>query len=328
MILFVDGVPDNSLIGFSLDEKGNRRLMLDGTTNAFPYLGIRENQRLVRTLLNSKFKQPDMILSEAPRLIFNQISDPDISYEALGRCVELVNSIRVPVINHPARVMRTMRQQVAETLQGIEGLRVPRTIRCNPLSPEDVYRMASAAEIELPFIVRVAGRHGGEQMLRIDTDDAYPNLHAFPFDGRAFYILEYLDFADKDGAYHKYRIAVAGDQPIVRHALVSPDWNVHAGTRHSAYALTFEHEHERIARIEHKFLPELGGMISTIRKRLGLDYFGIDCSISENGEMTLFEANAAMNLLQNDAPGLNPVVARLRDAIRDLISRRSGMTLE
>ncbi len=327
MILFVDGIPDNNLITFDLDRKGRQRLLLSGTTNAFPYLGIRENQRLVHTLVGSQLRQPDITLPEMPRLIFNQISDPDSSYGALERCVELVNSTGAPVINHPARVLQTMRQQVAETLQGIEGLRVPRTIRCEPLSPEDVYTMASAAGIELPFIVRVAGVHGGQQMLRVDTDDAYSDLHAFPFDGRAFYILEYLEFADGDGAYHKYRIAMVGDQAIARHALVGPEWKVHGDSRKSKYSQAFPPEHERVARIEHELLPGLAAMFATIRKRLGLDYFGIDCSINVEGEMTLFEANAAMNLFQNIVPGLNPVIARLRTATRDLLARRSGMSL-
>lgn len=327
MILFVDGIPDNNLIRFSLDNKGIRRLMLSGITNALPYLGIKENQRLIHTLVGQDFQQPDITLPQMPRLIFNQISDPDTSYGALERCVELVNSIGVPVINHPARVMQTMRQQVAETLKGIEGLRVPRTIRCEPLSPEDVYSMASAANIELPFIVRVAGEHGGQQMLRVETDDAHSDLHAFPFDGRAFYIIEYLDFADKDGVYHKYRIAMIGQQAIARHALVGRGWKLHVNARDSELFHTFPPEHEQVARIENEFLPHLARVFTEIRKRLGLDYFGVDCSISDAGEVTLFEANAAMNLLQNLVPGLNPVIDRIRTATRDLIARRSGMSL-
>ena len=327
MILFVDGIPDNNLIRFSLDKKGIRRLMLSGITNAFPYLGIKENQRLIHTLVGQDFQQPDITLPQMPRLIFNQIADPDTSFGALERCVELVKHTGAPVINHPTRVLQTMRHQVAETLQGIDGLRVPRTIRCEPLSPEDVYSMASAANIELPFIVRVAGEHGGQQMLRVDSDDAYADLHAFPFDGRAFYILEYLEFADKDGVYHKYRIAMIGQQAIARHALVGSEWKVHSHARDSDYYRAFPPEQERVARIEHEFLPHLARVFTEIRERLGLDYFGVDCSISDAGEVTLFEANAAMNLLQNLVPGLDPVIDRIRTATRDLIARRSGMSL-
>lgn len=328
MILFIDGMPDNNLIRFNLDGKGKQQLILSGTTNALSYLRISKNQCLVQTLFGSKFNQPEMVLPTMPRLIFSQISDPDTSLGALERCVELVKNIGAPVINHPASVMQTMRHQVAETLQGIDGLRVPRTIHCTPMSPDDVFTMASAAGIKLPFIVRVAGDHGGKQMLRVDGEQDYTNMHAFPFDGRAFYIAEYLDFADRDGAYHKYRIAVIGDQSIARHALVGSAWNVHADNRKSPYSRAFPPEHERVARIEHEFLPKLSGMISTIRDRLGLDYFGIDCGISDDAEVTLFEANAAMNIFQNTVPGLNPVIDRIRTVTRDLISRRSGMSLD
>ena len=327
MILFVDGMPDNNMIRFSLDSKGKQHLYLKGSTNALPFLRLGENQRMVYTLFGPKFKQPDLLMQSKPRLIFSQVTDPDTSRGALERFVHLMQKIDAPVINHPASVLRTTREQVTDTLQGIDGLRVPRTIRCKPLSPEDVYTMAAAAGIELPFIVRMAGVHGGKQMFRVDTQEDYPQLHAFPFDGRAFYISQYLDFADGSGAYHKYRIAVIGDQVISRHALVGPEWNVHGSTRKTDYFLTFPPEHERVARIEHEYLPALAGMISTIRKRLELDYFGIDCSINEDGGVTLFEANAAMNLFQNDVPGLIPVIDRIRVATRDLISSRSGMSL-
>ncbi len=103
---------------------------------------------------------------------------------------------------------------------------------------------------------------------------------------------------------------------------------MHADARSAAYSPAFPPEHERVARIEHEFLPGLGGMISTIRKRLGLDFFGIDCSISDEGEVTLFEANPAMNMFLNNVPGLNPVIDRIRTETRKLISSRSQMSLD
>jgi len=324
MILFIDGMPDDGLVRVHVDSGGQRRLLLRGTTNALPFLGLARDLWQVRTLYGADVVQPDLLLPERPRLIFNQISDPDTSQGALERCVQLVGQIGAPVINHPARVMLTRRHEVAGALQGIAGLRVPRTIRCEPLSPEDVFAMAASAGIETPFLVRVAGLHGGRQMQRVDGDGDVPRLHAFPFDGRAFYITEFLDFADAMGAYHKFRIAVVGNRAIARHALVGPDWNVHGRARRSAFALQFPPEHERVARVEQEFLPGLDAVLTTMQERLGLDCFGIDCSISERGEVSLFEANAAMNLFQNDVPGLNPVIDRIRDATRELIAERSG----
>jgi hypothetical protein len=328
MILFVDGMPDDNLVRFSVDGNGRQSLFLRGTTNALPFLGISKDQVLVYTLYGSGFKQPDLTLPVKPKLIFSQISDPDTSLGALERCVELVKAVGAPVINHPAMVLRTARHEVMDALQGIDGLRVPRTIRCEPSSPEDVFDMARGAGLDAPFIVRVAGRHGGRQMLRVGGEGDYPRLHVFPFDGRPFYISEYLEFADRDGVYHKHRIAVIGDRAIARHALAGPEWSVHADTRNLAFSASLPAEHERVARIEHEFLPGLAGLVAIIRSRLGLDYFGIDCNIAEDGMVTLFEANTAMNMFQNTERSLEPVIERIRTATRGLIASRSGMSLD
>jgi hypothetical protein len=64
-----------------------------------------------------------------------------------------------------------------------------------------------------------------------------------------------------------------------------------------------------------------------IQRTLGLDYAGIDFSLSQEGEIILFEANAAMNVI---APGRDerwdyrrPHVQRIIDGTREMLIRRA-----
>jgi len=57
---------------------------------------------------------------------------------------------------------------------------------------------------------------------------------------------------------------------------------------------------------------------------LGLEYYGIDCNISPDGHMCIFEASAHMNVLFNKESELNALFDRIRERIKRMLSRYSG----
>jgi hypothetical protein len=68
--------------------------------------------------------------------------------------------------------------------------------------------------------------------------------------------------------------------------------------------------------------------LSEIQSRLGLDYAGIDFGLNTNGEILLFEANAAMvvNPPEPDEKWAyrRPAVERIFAAVRNMVMRRAG----
>ena len=192
-ILFVSGVNDLSSIGVTLDERNQPAYLYDGNCYIHGRLPLKKGIDAYLTLFGVGVQQRGFTFSETPSLIVNQIADADTHHGSLSRCIELCSQVNSPVINRPEHILQTARDRVSESLQGISGVTMPRTVRFKPLSPEDVFVRAEAEKFGWPFIVRLAGLHGGKSMIRVSGPEDYSSLHVFPFDGRDFYLTEYVD---------------------------------------------------------------------------------------------------------------------------------------
>ena len=324
-ILFVSGVNDLSTIGVDLDEQGNPVYLMDGNASVHRRLPLKEGVAASFLMFGKGVKQHSIEFKTPPSLIFNQIADPDTHRGALERCVELCEQVNTTVINHPAKVLETSRELVSEKLQGIPGVIMPRTQRFQPRSPDDVYSRAAAEGFDFPFIVRAAGEHGGQLMERIDSRDDYAMLHALPFDGRDYYLVQFIDYRDEDGFYHKHRIAVIDGEPIFRHLLYSTDWNVHGASR--AAMVEREGWEALIARetqLEQELLPGVAPACAEIARRLQLEYFGIDGHLTPDGRLIVFEANANMNILTGRSAERAARRELIYQRMHDLLTKYSG----
>jgi len=323
-ILFVSGVSDLSEVGLILDHEGNLGYILDGNCSLEGRLPLRTGIAASVLLFGSAVKQKGVEFSGVPSLIFNQIADPDTHRGALERCVELCDQVNTTVINHPRKVLETSRDKVSQALQGIPGVIMPRTQRFRPRSPDDVFSRAASESFEFPYLVRIAGLHGGVSMVKLGSRDDYNALHAMPFDGREFYLTQYVDFRGEDGFYHKQRIAVVDGEPLLRHSLYDESWNVHGASR--AFMRTRDSWEEEFAYFDrvNSWLPNVRSGIDEITKRLQLEYYGIDCHLGADGTMLIFEANANMNVLVNPVPEVSYRVEAIQQRLYAMLTRYSG----
>jgi len=325
-ILFVSGVNDLSKIGVTLDEKGNLLYVVDGNCSVDDRLQLEKGIAYKTIIFGLGVPQRMLSFKSVPSLIFNQIADADTHQGALERCVELCNQVEAPVINHPKYVLETTRDQVARKLGDIPGVVMPRTLRFQPRSPDEALALASENGFEFPCIIRTTGDHNGRNVVKLDNPESLPELHALPFDGRDFYLLEYIDYRDSDGLYHKQRIIVIDGEPLLRHTLFMDDWMVHAGAREfmntrergDQYAARFE-------RLSEDVLPRMRPAIDEITKGLKLEYFGIDCCLRPDGQqMVIFEANANMNVFYASTPASSHGLAAIEKKIYEMLTKYSG----
>jgi glutathione synthase/RimK-type ligase-like ATP-grasp enzyme len=276
-------------------------------------------------LFGKGVKQRRIDFTKKPSLIFNEIADADTNRGALERCIELCSQVDTAVINHPEKILRTTRDRVSELLQGIAGVTMPKTVRFSPGSPDDVIEAAESENFDYPFLVRVAGDHGGESMILVSSREDYHALHVYPFDGRDFYLTEFVDCRDSEGFYHKQRLVVIDGEPVLRSSHYDNNWMVHGGSR------SFMREHEtweedrlRMRMLETERVPKMKTAIKEISRRLELELFGIDCSISSEGKMLIFEANANMDFLKNEHPQYNKRMEIIHGRIHAMLARHSG----
>ena len=66
-------------------------------------------------------------------------------------------------------------------------------------------------------------------------------------------------------------------------------------------------------------------MLGPLAERVGLDYFGIDCGETPEGELLIFEADVAMIVHAMDPPDLfpykRPQMRKVFDAFRAMLAR-------
>lgn len=326
-ILFVRGVNDLNRVEISPRKDGKFDFVIDGSCNVMSHLGFDKGMAASVILFGNKVKQPGFQLPETPALIFNQISDPDSHRGALERCVHLCTQIAAPVINRPERIQATTRDRVSERLQGIPGVVMPRAIRCQPRSPEEVFAQAESASLKFPLIVRLAGVHGGKSSVLVRGREDLAMLDVYPFDGSSFYLTEFVDYQSSDGLYRKIRIVVVDGKPLFRHLLMDSQWMIHAASLDfmDTRPELFREEERAFAAFETELVPRIQPAIEAIAERLGLEYFGIDCNINEQGEMLIFEANANMNVFFNTRSRSTKVIGIIREQLRRFIELRAGM---
>lgn len=263
---------------------------------------------------------PKLRSGKPPSTVINYIADADQCGIALQVAQSLVGQWQANCFNPVAAVQATTRDRSSDLLTGIDGVQMPRTLRIKPRSEREIFDAIDAADLGYPLLVRIAGAHGGTEMVRLDNSQDRERLYDIPWGGRTLYITRFHDFADADGHYRKLRLAVVGDQYFPRHLVVGEDWLLHADSRGKQAQ---QEETGFLAAFDQHTRPLLDAPMRHIIDRVGLDYFGIDCSLRPDGSLLIFEANACMNILHNSQPSPNiwdTPIARIRDALLQRLS--------
>jgi glutathione synthase/RimK-type ligase-like ATP-grasp enzyme len=324
-ILFVSGVNDRSVVGVDLDDQGRFGYVVEGNCSIQYRLPLKEGVAVPLMIFGKGIRQPDADFEQTPSLIFNQIADADTHRGSLERCLALCDQVNTTVINHPRHILQTGRDRVSNLLQDIPGIIMPRTRRFRPRSPEEVLSYAASEGFDFPFIARVAGEHHGKSMVKVDAEEGLSSLHALPFDGRDFYLTEYIDYCDENGMYHKQRIVVIDGEPVLRHSLYTDNWMVHAGAREFMMQReSWEDDIARFDRLSGEVIPALREAIDEITNRLKLEYYGIDCCLMPDGQMLIFEANAIMNVLHSPNPAARYRIEAIEQKLYALLTKYSG----
>ena len=249
--------------------------------------------------------------------VLNLVTDADQHPKTLDAVGKLLRGYRGRVINPPAAVMRTTRDQVAKRLAGISGLRVPQVVRLRNPKPGAASKAAARAALTFPLIVRHAGTHTGRIVGLVDDPAALDTACS----GRGeFILIEFADFRSDDGLYRKYRQWSFGGRTIFRHMVVTNDWNVHVKDR-TRFMIDrpelIEEELRLMDCLEGAFPATVHAVFDAVRLRLGLDFFGMDFGIDPQGEAILFEANATMSFFPLEPHPRFAYLGKLREPAQE-----------
>lgn len=316
--VLIRGVPNDSRVQLAVDAtSGQVTYVMSGTASFMSQLRTRMAPHAQLTL-GPGF--PARIPGPRPSCLINYIGDVDQAGRANADAEALVIASGLACFNHPAAVRATTRDALASLLADVDGIDMPRTIRIRPRNPDELVSLAINTGFGFPLLVRVVGDHGGISLVRLDSADALDPLHGIPWGGRELYLTEFRDFADPDGRYRKMRLVVVGDRVFIRHLAIGDQWLLHADRRG---ANEIDEEQAFLARFETSVLPALRPALDAVMQRVGLDYYGIDCSLRPDGRLLVFELNPCMNILHNSKPSPNmwdAPIAAISDALLTLLA--------
>lgn len=277
---------------------------------------------------------PDLAEAPAHDLMFMAVGEAPHHQAILDRCAVLLRDWPGPILNGAAeRIAALTRDEVCTLFVDEPAVCAPITVRAG----REILAGVAAGAVRLadlmpgadfPVIARPVGSHAGHGLEKLDDAQAAgAYLAAHP--EVQFYLAPFVEYAGPDGKYRKQRIAFIGGRAFPSHFAVSDHWMVHylsAGMAEDA-ARRAEEAHW-MATFDEAFAVRHAAAFEALRRRLGLDYFGIDCAELPDGRLLLFEADVAMIVHDLDPvdvfPYKKPAMRRLFAAFQAELVRAAG----
>lgn len=263
-------------------------------------------------------------------LVWNVISDIDQNPDTIDVARKLVATARPPIINPPGLLSRTRRHTLSQLLQDVDGVIAPKVLLLRNPTLDRVKKLATEADFRFPAILRPTGSHNGEVLGVFGAPEELTEI--FGDRKNTYYLTEFVDVRRADGFYRKTRFFFVGDRIITRQHIIGNEWSVHGRSSRGAMAENASLQAESRASLIDGFeaLPDATrAAVDDIRRRIGLDYCGLDCCIQPDGQVVVFEANATMNfkpLFRNPATQHNrAALPRMLSAMRQLIHAKTGL---
>ncbi len=250
-------------------------------------------------------------------LVIDAIGESIEARAALEEAQKFIFAQEMPAINDPLRVGGTARDVLAATLAGVAGCAVAPVRR---VPAEALVRIADG----FPLLVRPTDSHGGKGLERVD-DTAALAAYASRVAADAYDVSAFTDYRSADGFYRKYRVMFVDGVPYPYHLALDESWMIH-------YYRAPMGAHDWMRGEERQFLiapaeafPGWEVTVRAIGAAVGLDYFGIDCTVLADGTVFVFEADAAMLVHGFDPdPDKRAAYERIRTALAALLETRAG----
>jgi hypothetical protein len=236
-----------------------------------------------------------------------------------------------PLLNRPDRIANLDRDKLHRLLAGVTGLDMPVTAsvaraQLSALAQGVLRCEHLAAELRFPMIARPRGSHAGVGLAKLD-DVAALEAYLGERQEQEFFVARFVDYASADGLYRKYRVAIVDGKPYAVHMAIADRWDI---WYLNADMMFSEEKRAEEAAFMRDFDEAFGARhrvaLDELSRRVGLEYFTIDCAENKDGELLLFEADNTAVVHNMDSPKVfpykQPQMRKIFAAFAALLTRR------
>ena len=243
------------------------------------------------------------------------ICESDRNRPLLAYAASLIEAWPQKVLCAPSHIAVLSRDSASILLRSVPGAVMPLTRRLT--------RSELSDNGSFPLVARPVDSHKGLGLKRIDTSDSVSQYLTERAEAE-FYVAPYIDFSGPDGQFRKYRVVFIGGAPYVCHVAISSDWIVHylssgmveSGAKRAEEARCFE-------TFDEGFASRHQSAFDGICERVKLEYFGIDCAETREGQLLVFEVDSGMTVHAMDPvdvfPYKQPQMLRVFAAFRRML---------
>jgi len=238
-------------------------------------------------------------------------SDSEECRDALGIIDRVAPRWPRPMLNPPRLVCNLDRDKLHRLLRGIQGLDIPATLgvthaQLSEVAQSNLLFADIAAELQFPIIIRPRGSHAGVGLAKVDDRAAIDRYLAERAE-QEFFVSRFVDYANDDGLFRKYRIVVVDGRPYACHMAIADRWDIWYLNADMAYSEDKRREEADFMRtFDSGFAIRHQSALAAIIDRIGLDYFTIDCAENKRGELLIFEADNTAVVHNMDSPEVFP----------------------
>lgn len=267
-------------------------------------------------------------------MILNTASDGDSNgplFPWMSEMLELFAG--VPVLNHPRQVAKTTRDRNALRLGNIPHVLFPRTqnLGYNGHALSFLNKLKDEG-FSFPLIIRIPGTQTGITVKKLENSNEALDYLVSKEGADEFYVTEYVDCKNTSGRYTKCRCFFIDGRFYPVAGLSSDCWQIHSGDRYRIMDKepdTQEREKRYLSDPEDFLGPEVFQALHDVRDVIGLEFFGIDFTVTNDNRLLIFEANASMRHNFDHAdnfPYTRPYLETISWAFNTMLRRRCGLT--
>lgn len=238
-------------------------------------------------------------------------SDSEECREALALIEKAAPRWPRPLLNRPELIGNLDRDKLFRLLADIPGLDIPATAHATrtQLTALAEGRMACAditGELHFPMIARPRGTHAGVGLAKLD-DAAALAAYLAERQEQDFFVARFVNYASPDGLYRKIRLTMVDCKPYACHMAIADRWDIWYLNAYMAFSEEKRAEEAVFMQdFDYAFGARHKNALDEMSRRVGLDYFIVDCAENRNGELLVFEADNTAVVHNMDSPIVFP----------------------